>query len=110
MKTLIIEASILAAFNLGNTPFEKRPFQLASLSVERYLTEDFSVQMINGSRMNAVNINTGNPYSALWDVRFNKKVDKFLISIGHQSEHEVGQRDRLTESFDYVSITYREEF
>ncbi len=82
--------------------------------VEKSIYEDFYFRSYNSSRTMAKRINQGNPKTALWEVSFGYKaeVDNGLldISIGHQSEHEVGSKDRLTESYDYAKISYRLEY
>ena len=114
MTNLIIEFGIMAAFSISNTPWNKKDFQTPYLLVEKSAYEDFYFRSFNSSRTQAVRLNQMNPQTALWDVSFGYKaeIDGGIldISIGHQSEHEVGKLDKLTESFDYAKISYRLEY
>lgn len=111
---LIIELGIMAAFNLGNTPFEKKDFQVPYLMIEKYIYDDFYFKSLNQSRTNAVKINMMNPKTMLWDVElgYKHKIENGLITfgVGHQSEHEVANKDKLTESFDYLKASIRFEY
>lgn len=111
---LILEVGILYAFSLGNTPFNKKDFQTPYLLIEKYITDDIYFKSYNTSRTQAVKLNTMNPKTALWDIAIGYKYEYenniFKIEIGHQSEHEVGSADKLTESFDYIKASYRVEY
>ena len=111
---LIIEFGITAALSIGNSPWSKKDFQTPYLMVEKSIYDDFYFKSYNSSRTQAVRLNMMNPKTALWEVSggYRTRIDDGIldVSIGHQSEHEVGAFDKLTESYDFAKISYRLEY
>lgn len=111
---LILELGILAAFNLGNSPYEKKEFQQPYVLIEKSLSENYYFKVYNSSRTQRESPTNWNPQTGLWQVGagYNFKVDNqiFKFEAGHISEHEVGSFDKNTESYDYAKISYRIEY
>lgn len=111
---MILEIGIIYSFGLSNTPFNKNDFQKPYLLIEKYIADNFYFKSYNTSRTQAVKLNTMNPKTALWDIAIGYKYEYenniFRVELGHQSEHEIGAADKLTESFDYIKASYRVEY
>ncbi len=113
--SLILEVGLLAAFSLGNTPWQpKHDFQIPYLLIEKSVYESFYFKSVNSSRTEWSTITAANPKTMLWTVEtgYKAKVENGLLTIamGHTSEHEVNAIDSKTESYNYVSIKYRMEY
>lgn len=110
MYKLAIEVGILLAAQVPNSPWGKKPFEQPYLLVERRLDENFYLSAYQTSRTNANGLTRMNPQTALWKVAAGYTEDGFTIELGHQSEHELNVADKLTESYDFLTVKYREEF
>jgi hypothetical protein len=110
MPSLILEVGILAAFGITNSPWPKNDFQTPYLYMEKSVYEEFYVSALNSARTNAKKIDCMNPKTALWQVEGGWKRDGFTVAIGHSSEHEVGSADKLTESNNFIKVSYRMEY
>ena len=112
--SLILEVGLLAAFSLGNTPYEKKDFQVPYLLVEKSVYESFYFKSVNSSRTMFQALDTANPQTMLWTIEtgYKAQIDNGLlrISIGHTSEHEVAKTDKFTESYNYINVSYRLEY
>lgn len=112
--SLILELGVVAAFNLANTPYEKKDTQLPYLYVEKSITDNTYFSILNSSRTNATKLDRANPKTALWTVSggYKFKVDNqvFNFELGHQSEHNVDSKDEFTESYNFVKLSYRVEY
>lgn len=114
--SLILELGMLAAMNIGNTPYEmKKDFQKPYLMIEKSINESFYFKSLNSSRTEwSKKFDEANPKTMQWTVELGYKTqfDNGLLrlSIGHTSEHEVGKVDKLTESYNYANISYRLEY
>lgn len=108
---MLLEIGFLAAFGVWNSPFGKQDFQTPYLMVEIpvYSTENSEIytKILNSARTNAISLNYMNPKTGLYDVGIGYRSGGFQIEMGHQSEHELGSRDVLSESFDYIKLSYK---
>lgn len=105
----------MAAFGIGNTPYDtKQDFQKPYLLIEKSVYESFYFKSLNSSRTMFQKIDSANPQTMLWNIEFGHyaTIDngKLKVAIGHTSEHEVAKVDKLTESYNYVTISYRLEY
>lgn len=108
---LILEVGLIAAFGVGNTPFEnKQDFQTPYILVERSIYEDFYASVYNSSRTQAKRLNMADPKTATWQVEAGWRSNGFTLAAGHVSEHEVGATDKNTTSNDYIKVSFREEY
>lgn len=110
MKVLI-ELGLTAMLGLANSPWEKKDYQLFYQKTEFRFDESYYVELKNSSRTSAVAIDNMNPQTAGWLIALGHRsgdIDTGVIdlSIGHQSEHEAGARDKLTESYHFISVKY----
>lgn len=111
---MILEFGIIAALSVGNSPWSKKDFQQPYLLVEQNVNNEIYFRSFNSSRTMAKRLNQFDPQTALWDISAGYRKDisdgTLDVSLGHQSEHEVGKVDKLTESFDYIKASYRIEY
>lgn len=107
--SLIVEAGIVAAFSLSSVQWQERDTQYPYLYVEKTVTENTFLSVLNSSRTNADKIDRFNPKTALWTVSGGFRFDEFTVEVGHQSEHEVNAFDKRTESYNFLKLKYRIE-
>lgn len=107
---MILEVGIIAAFGLSNTPYlDKKDYQLPYLYVEKTIVDNVYLSSYNASRTNRTG-DKMNPQTMVWRVASGYKFDNGMtLEVGHESGHEVSNKDSLTESYNYVSVKYREE-
>lgn len=111
---LIIEFGLMAALTVANSPHGKQSFQVPYLLVEKRVYEDFYFKSVNSSRTEMARLNHMNPKNMKWEIAFGYKTkfqDGVLdLSLGHISQHEVNAVDSLTESHDFIKVSYRLEY
>jgi competence CoiA-like predicted nuclease len=105
---ITIEAGIMAAFVAVNSPWGKQPFQEPFLLVEKTINEDFYLSSFNSSRTYMKRPNSMEPQTALWKISGGYRFENFTIEVGHQSEHQLWVKDKFTESYDYIKVSFKE--
>lgn len=109
---LIVEAGIIMATVVGNSPYGRENFQQPYLLVQRNVYDNFYFKAYQTSRTNAKTSEYAmNPKTALWTVASGYTSDSGItIEVGHQSEHNLNIPDKYTESYNYIELKIREEF
>lgn len=108
-----LEIGAVALLALDNTPWPppyKHNYVIPALSWE---LQPYSALFIGGqvsSRCDPVEWNRFNPKTALWDVHAGLRVGPLTAKVGHVSEHGIDQIQKMTESRDYLSFSYRVTF
>lgn len=120
LPNLILEIGLTAMLSIANTPYRtpdggKKPAQFTYVLLEKRVADNFSIMFINSSRNDIRHGNEFNPQTTKWTVeaKYYTKIEEnstLVFGVGHTSEHEVGAKDELTESYDFAKISYRLEF
>ena len=102
------------ALSFANTPYPTTmPTAWDYLSLEQRANGGAYYKLVSEARMQPQGFDRMNPVTAAWTIEFGWHLEPIQIRIGHRSEHSVGtyiDLNRLTESFDYVGVVWRQEF
>lgn len=107
---MILELGIIAQIAAANSPWSsKLQYQQPYMTITQQITNEAFFEFYQSARVNIRSVNFWNPQTALYKFEAGYQLQKFTFAVGHQSEHEIGKKDTLTESYDYLRIKYRTE-
>lgn len=110
---ILLELGAVAMIGLANSPWPKQDYQLIHQKTEFRFDENWYIDIINSSRVSAVALDNMNPQTAAWQIglgyRFKIGGGVIDAQLGHKSEHETGAKDRLTESYHFISLKWSTE-
>lgn len=110
---ILLELGVVGMVGLANSPWPKQDYQLFHQKTEFRFENNSYIDIVNSSRVSAVALDNMNPQTAAWQVgagyRFSVGGGILDAQIGHKSEHETGEKDRLTESYHYINLKWSTE-
>lgn len=107
----LIEFSLLSMLATYNSPFEKRPTLLPSMSVELRPASFVYIKQTDEARCTPDSPNIWHPIQVRWSAEAGLIVahETLRLGVGHTSQHGVDGIVSSSESFDYLRVDYRME-
>jgi hypothetical protein len=108
-----IQLGVTALLALDNTPWPapyKHNYVIPSLEWRLSPAPLIFVGGQVSSRCDPVEWNRFNPKTALWDVHAGVTFSGVTATVGHVSEHGIDKIQAMTESRDYLTVSYKVTF